>query len=93
MNEQIYRAEVSDDFGITEDGCLITGVKLVPTDEDVFSMLDEELSNVGSELLDYLHADTPIVVGNLYRVVSCNETIDWETGYVDGYDLKIVRHK
>lgn len=26
----------------------------------------------------------------LYEVVVCNETHDWESGYVDGYDLKLI---
>lgn len=29
----------------------------------------------------------------LYQVVICNEVKDWETGYVDDYDYKLIPYK
>jgi hypothetical protein len=26
----------------------------------------------------------------LYKITTCNFSTDWETGYVDGYDLKLI---
>lgn len=50
--------------------------------------IDEELSQVDN--------DNPIIGiescehGELYTLTTCNHSTDWETGQVDGWDLKVV---
>jgi hypothetical protein len=34
-----------------------------------------------------------VIDGNLYKIVACNESKDWESGMVDSYDLKLEEYK
>jgi hypothetical protein len=49
-----------------------------------------------SDSIDEISRDWPIINiheakhGKFYRLIPCNMSTDWETGYVDSWDLKIV---
>ena len=55
-----------------------------------FNVLDEDASAIGAEevLLRILNLDE--VEDGIYEVVVCNESHDYETGYVDDYDYRLV---
>ena len=52
-----------------------------------------------NDYLQEVNKDWPIldlenaVHGKLYRLTTVNESKDWETGYVDEFDLKIIEYK
>jgi len=55
-----------------------------------FNVLEEDAGAIGA-------ADAVNSILNLdecgdgiYEVIVCNETHDWESGHVDGYDLKLI---
>lgn len=53
-------------------------------------LLTEECDNVGAEdigrCLGLISESTP---DGVYTVDACNFSRDWETGYIDGYDLEL----
>ena len=55
-----------------------------------FNVLEEDASAVGVEevLPRILNMDE--CPDGVYEVVMCNESHDWETGYVDNYDYRLV---
>ena len=55
-----------------------------------FNVLEEDASAVGVEevLPRILNLDE--CEDGIYEVVVCNESHDWETGYVDNYDYRLV---
>lgn len=55
-----------------------------------FNVLEEDASEVGAvdAVNSILNLDE--CGDGLYEVVVCNETHDWESGHVDGYDLKLI---
>jgi hypothetical protein len=53
-------------------------------------LLDEECNYMGaSDVLERLINFSTSTDG-IYQIVTCNHSTDWETGYVDGYDLKLI---
>lgn len=55
-----------------------------------FNILEEDASAIGAEevLPRILNLDD--VEDGTYYVVTCNESRDWESGYVDDYDYRLV---
>jgi hypothetical protein len=58
-------------------------------------MLDDLIETLACH--DYNHGKADPIIhdgkhGKLYEVVITNVSTDWETGYVDGYDLKMVEY-
>lgn len=58
-----------------------------------FDLLGEESSNIGSEdtMSRILNLDE--CSDGLYILVTCNEHRDWETGYIDDYDFRLVKYE
>ncbi|OQB69705.1 MAG: hypothetical protein BWX92_03844 [Deltaproteobacteria bacterium ADurb.Bin135] len=53
---------------------------------------EDEVSNVGvREAMESLINLSECADG-IYKVVTCNESQDWETGIVDDYDLMLVEY-
>lgn len=52
-------------------------------------ILDEEFSNIDGDAVMGI-VNLAECMDGLYEVVACNESRDWETGYIDSYDLKLV---
>lgn len=55
-----------------------------------YNVIEEEIGAIGAE-------DTARTIINLdecedgiYEAMVCNETHDWESGHVDGYDIKLI---
>ncbi len=58
--------------------------------KSTFDLLEEEVSNVGIvDALEYILNLDQCEAG-LYYLTTCNISTDWETGCVDGWDLKLV---
>lgn len=55
-----------------------------------FNILDEDCSMVGAEEVIPRITNIDTVDDGIYRVVTCNESRDWESGCVDGYDYKLI---
>lgn len=55
-----------------------------------YNVLEEDIAVIGAE--DALAQVTNLeeCPDGIYEVVTCNQTTDWETGYVDDYDFKLV---
>lgn len=56
-----------------------------------FNVLEQDASDIGAE-----HVISHIVNWNecadgIYQVEVCNESTDWETGYVDSYDYMLLK--
>jgi hypothetical protein len=55
-----------------------------------FNVLEEDVSAIGAEDVVSRIINLDKCKDGMYQVVACNERRDWETGYVDDYDLKLV---
>lgn len=55
-----------------------------------FNILDEDACNCGADevLLRVVNLDE--CKDGIYEVLTCNERRDWETGYIDEYDYRLV---
>jgi hypothetical protein len=55
-----------------------------------YNLLEDETVNIGAldiiSRISFVHD----VADGLYEVVICNESRDFETGYIDDYDLRLV---
>jgi hypothetical protein len=58
-----------------------------------YNLLEEDASSLyTNDIVDYIHNLYEVDDG-VYQVVTCNESIDYETGYIDGYDYKLIPYK
>lgn len=56
-----------------------------------YNLLKEEVSAVGAEDAVKIIENLYDCEDGIYEVVVCNERRDWEAGYIDQYDFKLVR--
>ena len=56
-----------------------------------YNILEEEAQGVGA--MDALPINMTEMEEGIYEVVSCNETRDWESGVIDGYELKLIPYE
>lgn len=55
-----------------------------------FNALFEDIHDIGAiEVIERI-INLDICSDGVYEVVTCNEHRDWETGYIDDYDFKLV---
>lgn len=58
-----------------------------------FNILREDISQIGADgVLDRIENIDECQDG-LYQVITCNETRDWEGGYIDDYDYRLIPYK
>ena len=86
----LYRAERTEEWGMTEDGKFVAGLVLTPLDTERPDFIGEELSQIGTDA-NIILPRGGLTEGAVYRAVCVNEHRDWETGTVDFYDIKLVR--
>ena len=55
-----------------------------------FNVMEEEADCAGADLTVARILNLDDCADGIYRVVTCNERRDWETGYVDDYDYRLV---
>ena len=53
-------------------------------------MLDEEITMTSPDEAARMIVNLNECKDGIYVVVTCNESKDWETGYIDGYDFKLL---
>jgi hypothetical protein len=51
--------------------------------------VEEDLSAIGADETIGLITNIGVCPDGLYKIAICNETTDWETGYVDGYEYEL----
>jgi hypothetical protein len=54
------------------------------------NFLEEDASNVGSDEVIGRIINLFELKDGVYKVVTCNEKRDWETGLIDDYDYKLL---
>ena len=54
------------------------------------NFVTEDASNVGADETWKRIINMDECKDGVYEVVTCNESRDWETGYIDDYDFKLV---
>ncbi len=86
--QAVYKAVKTNDFGLHEDGVLVTGLMLKRHSMDGYSVLDDQLETLGSEAIVHLPKDG-LIEGRLYESRAVNLSHDWETGYVDDWEVGI----
>ena len=52
--------------------------------------VEEDVSNVGAEDVINNIINFWECVDGVYEIITCNVSTDWETGYMDGYDYKLI---
>lgn len=57
------------------------------------NLLEEDCSAIGSDEAIGSIINLNSCEDGIYEVISCNEKRDWETGYIDDYDLKLIPYK
>jgi hypothetical protein len=55
-----------------------------------FNVMEEDADCVGADLTVARILNIDECADGVYRVVTCNESLDFETGYVDDYDYRLV---
>lgn len=55
-----------------------------------FNILEEDISNIGANEVVSRLINLDECKDGLYIVTTCNEKRDWESGYVDDYDYRLV---
>jgi hypothetical protein len=58
-----------------------------------FNVLEEDVGNIGAEEVLLRILNLYECKDGIYEVVTCNESRDFETGYIDDYDYKLVAIK
>lgn len=89
----LYRAQrAQTGFGIGEDNQLYTGLTLALVDPENFQgcdLIEEEINNVGAEA-HFLLPEDGLIEGHLYEAIAVNLQRDWESGIIDGWDVKLI---
>lgn len=55
-----------------------------------YNALEEEVSATGADDTARIIINLDECVDGIYEVVICNETHDWESGHVNGYEFKLI---
>lgn len=55
-----------------------------------YNILKEDSQMVGADEVLPRIVNIDSVADGIYEVTTCNESKDWETGYVDDYDYKLL---
>ena len=58
-----------------------------------WNVLKDDVDNIGAEEAILAIENLDHSPDGIYEVVVCNLSRDWETGYVDNYDLKLIPYK
>ena len=56
-----------------------------------YNFLREDVSNMSAEEVYTRIIDLDNVEDGIYEVITCNVSMDWEGGYIDDYDYKLVK--
>lgn len=84
-----YRCERAEgkNYGINDDGVIITGLALVPYLSTLFDYVEDDVSNLGSDAS--LIIPDEVVEGVIYEAFMVNMSRDWESGHVEDWDIEL----
>lgn len=88
-NRVFYRCQKPEfcKFGLTDDGEIIVGLVLAPYCVIQHDFVAEDVSNVGAEAS--LIIPDGLEEGMILEAFVVNESTDWETGYIDDWDVEL----
>lgn len=55
-----------------------------------FNVVEEDVSSIGADEVFSRIVDLGKLTDGVYKVVTCNEHRDWETGTIEDYDYKLL---
>ncbi len=55
-----------------------------------FNFVDEDVGMIGADETIQRIINLSGAKDGIYQVITCNESRDWETGYLDDYDFKLI---
>ena len=58
-----------------------------------YQILEEDAKNIGASQVAERIENLGECEDGLYTVITCNESHDWETGYVDDYDYRLIPYR
>lgn len=89
----IYRAYKSNQFGMTEDMQLVCGLVLgIANHGNGWDALEDMIENTGGDCIEFIiFPEEGLIEGAYYESRVVNESRDWESGFVDDWDVEIVR--
>lgn len=58
-----------------------------------FNFFEEDIKNIGVDLVLKNIINLHEVKDGVYQLIMVNEKIDWETGYIDSWDYKLIEYK
>jgi len=83
----IYRAVCDTGYGLSENNEIYVGLKLEAHIIEGHDPLKDQIDSIGSEGI--IHFDKPLEEGKFYTPVVVNISRDWETGYIDDWEISI----
>lgn len=88
----VYFAKGANEFGVDINNKFVAGVTLIPVDDWYeWDPIQDEIDNVGAEGYIVL-PPSGIHEGKFYVPTIQNESTDWETGYVDSWEVHIEEY-
>jgi hypothetical protein len=85
----IYVVVGSRDLGLTSDGEVVFGKKLVRVRAGQYDILAEDISQAGSDILAGVHEpEGGFKLGAFYTFGATNISRDYESSQIDGWDLQ-----
>ena len=55
-----------------------------------FNILSEDVAQIGAKEVAAQIVNLDECKDGIYEVRACNQSVDWESGYVDNYDYKLI---
>ena len=57
-----------------------------------FNVIDEDCSNIGVDEVVHRIINFNDVPDGIYRVITCDESRDWETGAIEDWNYKLIEY-
>lgn len=57
-----------------------------------YNFIQEDCNMVGADEVFDKIINLDECDDGIYQIISCNESTDWETGYIDDWDYKLVKY-
>ena len=89
-NRVFYRCELPSEpvFALTDDNLITTGLTLVSYYVEGFDFVDNDICDIGVEASIVI--PDGLAAGEVYEAVITNIGRDWESGWIDSYDIEFV---
>lgn len=89
-NRVFYRCELPSKpvFALADGNLITTGLTLVPHYVEAFDFVDNDISEIGIEASIVI--PDGLAAGEIYEATVTNIGRDWESGWIDSYDIEFV---